>query len=43
MIGVKIVSKGYRFFEFLREYVINMINFKKKKTEIINKKTAGII
>ena len=29
--------------EFLREHAIKIINFKKKKNEIINKRAAGII
>ena len=32
-----------RFCEFIREYPIKTINFKKKKNEVINKRAAGII
>ena len=32
-----------KFCEFLREHAIKIINFKKKKNEIINKRAAGII
>ena len=31
------------FCEYLREHTMNIINFKKKKNEIINKREAGII
>ena len=32
-----------KFSEFLREHAMKIINFKKKKNEVINKRTAGII
>ena len=32
-----------KFCEFLREHAMKIINFKKKKNEVINKRTAGII
>ena len=32
-----------KFCEFLREHRIKIINFKKKKNEVINKRAAGII
>ena len=32
-----------KFCESLREQVLKVLNFKKKKKEIINKKAAGII
>ena len=32
-----------KFCEFLREHEIKIINFKKKKNEIINKTAAGVI
>ena len=31
------------FCEYLREHAMKVINFKKKKNEIINKRSAGII
>ena len=38
---VKIVLKNLR--ESLRENAMKIINFKKKKNEVINKRVAGII
>ena len=32
-----------KFCEFLREHAMKIINFKKKKNEVINKRAAGII
>ena len=32
-----------KFSEFLREHAMKIINFKKKKNEVINKRAAGII
>ena len=32
-----------KFYEYLREHAMKIINFKKKKNEIINKIAAGII
>ena len=32
-----------KFCEYLREHTMSIINFKKKKNEIINKRAAGII
>ena len=32
-----------KFCESLREYPMKIINFKKKKNEVINKRAAGII
>ena len=32
-----------KFCESLREHVMNIINFKIKKNEVINKRAAGII
>ena len=32
-----------KFYEYLRELAIKIINFKNKKNEVINKRTAGII
>ena len=32
-----------KFYESLRELAIKIINFKNKKNEVINKRTAGII
>ena len=31
------------FFEFLREHAMKIINFKKKKKDVFNKRAAGII
>ena len=32
-----------KFCEFLREHAMKIINFQKKKNEVINKRAAGII
>ena len=32
-----------KFCEFLREHAMKIINFRKKKNEVINKRAAGII
>ena len=32
-----------KFYEFLGEHAIEIISFKKKKNEVTNKRTAGII
>ena len=32
-----------KFYEFLGEHAIEIISFKKKKIEVTNKRTAGII
>ena len=29
--------------EYLREHTMKIMNFKKKKNEVINKRTAGIV
>ena len=32
-----------KFCEFLREHTMKIVNFKKKKNEVIKKRTAGVI